>query len=124
MRQLVYILRRKPGMSLEEFQTYWREVHGPLVASHATTLGIKRYVQVHSLPTTRRITEGVRGPMAEPFDGVAELWIDREAAAGTPEEIEAAQQALAEDESNFIDFPNASFWLCDEYVFVGKEIPA
>jgi hypothetical protein len=27
MLKLVYCLRRKPDMSLEEFQKYWREVH-------------------------------------------------------------------------------------------------
>ena len=49
MIRLVFLLRRAPHLSLEEFQTYWRDTHGPLVASHATALGMLRYVQVHAL---------------------------------------------------------------------------
>ncbi|MFT5269899.1 MAG: hypothetical protein ACI88C_003345, partial [Acidimicrobiales bacterium] len=29
MIKLVFALRRKPELSLEEFQTYWRTVHAP-----------------------------------------------------------------------------------------------
>ena len=35
MIKLVYCLRRKPGMTWDEFSTYWREVHAPLVAAHS-----------------------------------------------------------------------------------------
>ena len=93
MQQFVYVLRRKQGLSLEEFQTYWREKHGPLVVSHAKTLGIQRYVQVHSIPRERP-THPIRGQMFEPYDGVAELWTDRSLAEGTEEEIESARRAL------------------------------
>ena len=48
MVKLTYCLRRKPGMSLEEFQRYWRDTHAPLVAESAEALGIRRYVQVHT----------------------------------------------------------------------------
>src|SRR5690349_13263560 len=34
MIRLTYVLRRRPGMSLAEFQDYWRNTHGPLVARH------------------------------------------------------------------------------------------
>ena len=32
MIRLVYVLRRLPNLSLQEFQDYWRDAHGPLVA--------------------------------------------------------------------------------------------
>ena len=38
MIRLTYLLRRKPGMSLDEFQGYYREVHGPLVAGNGRRL--------------------------------------------------------------------------------------
>ena len=49
MIKLVYCLRRLPELSREEFQRYWRENHGPLVRERADALGIRRYIQVHTL---------------------------------------------------------------------------
>jgi hypothetical protein len=44
MIKLTFCLRRKPDMTLEEFQRYWRETHAPLVAARAEALGIQRYL--------------------------------------------------------------------------------
>jgi hypothetical protein len=117
----VYILRRKPGMSLEEFQKYWLEHHGPLVKKHAATLGIKRYIQVHTLPPpqgAKRPTDPIRGKMLEPFDGVAELWSDAASATGSEEERREARRILAEDEAKFIDFATSSVWRGEEHVIL------
>src|SRR5881397_2777507 len=51
MIKLVFTLRRRDGMSREEFQRYWREQHAPLVARHARALRIRRYIQVHARET-------------------------------------------------------------------------
>ncbi len=48
MIKLSFCLRRKPELSRAEFQRYWREQHAPLVRSHAKTLRIARYVQLHT----------------------------------------------------------------------------
>ena len=115
MLKTVYVLRRKPGMTLEEFQNYWHEKHGPLVKQHAATLGIQRYIQVHSRPPSQaRPADPIRGPMLEPFDGVAELWTDAASATGSEEERRKAGQALAEDEANFIDFSRSAIWRGEE----------
>lgn len=119
MIRLVFVLRRKPGMSLGEFQQYWRGTHGPLVARHSTTLDIRRYVQVHTLedPVNDQLA-GARGKMEPPYDGVAELWWDnREALAasfGSPAG-QAAGRELLEDEGRFIDLPNSPLWFAYEY---------
>jgi uncharacterized protein (TIGR02118 family) len=121
--KLIYVLRRKPGMSLEEFQRYWRECHGPLVARYAATLGIRRYVQVHTrLPVQPVAPDPLRGPMQEPYDGVAELWLDAESATGTPHERREAARLLAEDEAKFIDFSRSAMWRGEERIFVGDPI--
>ncbi len=62
-------------MSLAEFQDRWHNVHGPIVAKHATTLNILRYVQDHTLddPMNEQMAKA-RGGMEPPYDGVAELW--------------------------------------------------
>jgi len=71
---LMFCLRRLPHLTREQFQRYWREVHAPLVRSHADALGLAGYVQNHALP------EGVNDKLARErgsptsFDGVAQLW--------------------------------------------------
>lgn len=115
MIRLVFLLRRRPDLSLEKFQQYWREQHGPLVASHAQRLNILRYIQVHTLEES--ITErmgGERGTMEIPYDGVAELWFESEASLGAVADGEAAR-VLLEDEREFIDLPRSPLWLAYEY---------
>jgi hypothetical protein len=117
MLKTVYVLRRRREMSLEEFQKYWLEHHGPLVKSHAATLGIKRYIQVHTRPpqASPAQPDPLRGQMLPPFDGVAELWTDPESATGSDEERREARRALAEDEAKFIDFANSAVWRGEEH---------
>src|SRR5260370_35579825 len=76
MIRLIYVLRRKPSMSRDEFQKNWHEVNGPLVAKLATALNILRYLQDHTLddPMIEQMARG-RGGMLPPYDGVTELWL-------------------------------------------------
>jgi uncharacterized protein (TIGR02118 family) len=117
MGHTVYVLRRKSGLTREAFQKYWREVHGPLVASHAEALGITRYVQMHTLDAARE--DELRGPMADPYDGVAELWWDAARATASEAVRKAALRALVEDELNFIDLARSSKWFSEDHAFVG-----
>jgi uncharacterized protein (TIGR02118 family) len=121
MIKFIYCLRRLPRLSREEFQRYWRETHGPLVRSHAGTLRIRRYVQVHTLhsPINDALRES-KGTL-EPYDGVAELWWDSAedlgTAAASPEGQKAAQ-ALLEDERRFIDLQGSAVWIGEEHAIV------
>lgn len=119
MIRLVYLLRRRPELSLEAFQEYWREQHGPLVASFASVLGIRRYVQVHALDDPmNEAMQQARGGMEPRYDGVAELWFDSEEAFAEASANAAGRHAgaaLLEDESKFIDLPNSPLWLNVEY---------
>ena len=79
MVKAVYMVARKPGLTIQEFQEHWREVHGPLVAQ---VPGLRRYVQnpaVLEAYAVRQMTH----------DGFSELWFDDlaalHAAALTPE---------------------------------------
>lgn len=49
MIKLTYCLHRLPHLSRAEFQRYWRETHAPLVAAAQQALGIRRYVQCHTM---------------------------------------------------------------------------
>lgn len=123
MIKLTFCLKRLPGLSREQFQTYWRETHAPLVQRHAGVLGIARYVQSHSLPEgTATALAQARGSVGQDYDGVAELWWDSMksfAAPGLTAEGRAAGQELLEDEARFIDLPNSPIFLVEEQQIVG-----
>jgi uncharacterized protein (TIGR02118 family) len=121
MIKIVFCLRRRPELSREEFQTYWRTTHAPLVRSHGDALGIRRYVQVHSIDDA--ISTAVAGSRhsPEPFDGVAELWLDSLdalVAAGSSDAGRAAAAALLEDERHFIDLEHSPLFLAEEHVII------
>ena len=88
----VEFVTHTPGMAIDAFQRYWRDVHGPLAA---TIPVIRRYVQSH---TRRSAYEGGRTPA---YDGVAMTWFDdtqaMRASAASPE-----YARVRADEANFI----------------------
>lgn len=111
--KLTFALRRAPHLSREEFQRYWREQHAPLVEKHKEVLGIRRYVQVHTLDTPANAAlRASRGAPPE-YDGVAELWLDSAEIRTTPEAARAGAELL-EDERRFIDLESSPLWLSEE----------
>jgi uncharacterized protein (TIGR02118 family) len=123
MIKLVFMVRRRDGITREEFQRYWKEEHAELVRRHAELLRIRRYVQTHARDTDLDdALAGSRGSEPHQYDGVAELsWdsIDDLVQAATSEEGQTAQQALLEDERRFIDLANSPIWLGEEIVMIG-----
>lgn len=122
MIKLTFCLVRLPHLTRDAFQKYWWETHGPLVASVAETLQIRRYVQLHSL--SPEASEGLRASRNAPpeFDGVAQLWFDSVEAVienGRRPEAVAAGALLLEDEKRFIDLPRSPLWWGEEKVVVG-----
>ncbi|MCW5737207.1 MAG: EthD domain-containing protein [Enhydrobacter sp.] len=119
MLKLTFCLRRRPGLSLPEFQDYWVNKHGPLVRRLQPALGMVRYVQVHRLGGD--LADGLRRARSapEPYDGVAELWWESEEsfrAAGKNPGAREAGRLLLEDEARFIDLANSPLWLNREHV--------
>jgi uncharacterized protein (TIGR02118 family) len=115
--KLVFCLRRLPHLSREEFQRYWYDRHAPLVRAHAATLGIRRYVQTHTLP--HPLNDALRASRGGPdaCDGVGELWWDSAealaAVIATPEG-RAAGAALLDDERRFIDLARSPLFVAEE----------
>lgn len=67
-------MKRRAGLSVEEFRAYYERHHAPLAAEHAAGLSryVRRYWEPHDHPET--------GPAGElPYDVVTELWFDDEA---------------------------------------------
>lgn len=120
MIKISYLMRRLPHLSLEEFQTYWSEKHPQAAPEDAfSTLGVKRYVQVLVLDTDARdLVVGPRKGLVEPFDGMAELWVDSIDAIEGNWSTEKAKEYLDiffKDEQNFIDWTRST-------ILVSKEI--
>jgi len=117
MIKLVFCCRRKQGMTLDQFQRRWLEVHGPLVRKLRECLPqMKRYVQSHTLAgganDLLRASRGTR----EAFDGITEVWFESlEAMAGQGDASIEAAIALYEDEAEFIDFSNSSVFVTTEH---------
>jgi hypothetical protein len=116
--KLVFCCRRKPGVSVEEFQRYWLDSHGPLVRSLREAIPqMQRYVQSHTVygPATDAVRAS-RGT-EEPYDGVTEVWLDDDPAVAvpTPASIEAGLRLL-EDELSFLDMSRSSVFLTVEHV--------
>ncbi len=118
MIRLNFALCRRPEMDRDAFQQYWRETHGPLVASVARTLGMRRYVQSHTLDDP--LYDGLRTAregMHEPYDGIASVWWDTRDAMTEHARSQAGRAAgalLLEDEARFIDLAGSCLWLSQE----------
>jgi uncharacterized protein (TIGR02118 family) len=117
MIKLTFCLMRLPHLTREAFQRYWFDTHGPLVASVAETLQIRRYVQLHSLPPEASAPIRASRDAPAEFDGVALLWFDSLEAVnenGRRPEAQAAAAMLLEDERTFIDLPRSPLWWGEE----------
>lgn len=108
MVKLIALVKRKDGMTLEEFSRYWREHHGPLAISMLP--GVKRYVQNHAV----RLASG-----GDPqIDGVVELWFDDLEAQRRCAAFWASDEGkpIRDDEERFIDRSKMIFFVAEEKV--------
>ncbi|WP_169569958.1 EthD domain-containing protein [Sneathiella limimaris] len=112
--KLTFCLRRKSGMTADEFHSYWQETHGPLVRKLKTALGVYRYTQIRHVECEIGAAMGAVRNVSVPFDGVAELYwrsmTELETALRSTEGREAGR-ILLEDEQRFIDLENSPIWL-------------
>jgi uncharacterized protein (TIGR02118 family) len=118
MLKLIFCLRRRPDVSEQEFHRYWRDEHGPLVARHAPVLGIRRYVQLHTVPGALNQALAASRHTPEAYDGVAELWFDDAEALATSAGSAAGMAAAAElarDEQRFIDHASSPLFVAEEH---------
>ena len=118
MIKLVFTLRRRPEMTRDQFQAYWRDHHASLVSRHADALRLRRYVQTHARSSELATAQSAaRGSEPDVYDGQAELWWDSlddiVAAVSTPTGQQAAIELL-EDERRFIDLERSPLWIGEE----------
>jgi len=92
MFKVIVLLKRRPGMSVEEFQSYWAYQHGPLLARCAE---VRRHVQSSALAQGYQ-----KGELL--FDGISETWFDS-VAAFEVFRVGALSAAISADLGNFVD---------------------
>ena len=105
MVTVLTFLKRKAGMSVEDFQEYWRTRHPDVVTRLP---GVRRYVQSHVLPSTY-----AKGEPAH--DGIAEVWADDTEALRAMTRS-PAHAAVEIDEAKFIDRARMGFIVTEEHV--------
>lgn len=91
MVKTVTLLNRRVDLTPEQFHSYWRDVHGPLVLAIP---GVRRYVQCRPFTVT---------DAAPSYDGIAEVWYD---------DVESMQRAFSS--------PEYARLLADEINFMGS----
>ncbi|UDY37825.1 EthD domain-containing protein [Dermatobacter hominis] len=117
MVKMFALLRRREGMSTEEFRAHWRDVHGPLIRdTPELARHIVRYEQhPRHRPDALSGTAGV--------DGVAVQWFrsidDFLAFISEP----GYQELIAPDERRFLDTDSIEFLITEEpnVVIAGPE---
>jgi uncharacterized protein (TIGR02118 family) len=122
MIKLTFCLRRKEGLSYEEFHDYWLNRHGPLVRTQMEALKIRKYVQCHQI-NDPEFNEGIGKSRNAPpaYDGIAELWYDSVESVTENGRYDATRKAgriLLEDERNFIDLENSPLWFNEEHIII------
>lgn len=109
------ILRRRPGMTHEDFVRYHRERHAPLFTSlPEVKQHVRRYVQCHAVEG-----ETLPGLPHSNIDGTTELWFDDLAGLAAVFTAPGHMKKIRPDEQNFLDFYNREFLVGTEYAVIG-----
>jgi len=129
MFKVIAMMKRKQGISLDEFRHHYETIHAPMgLKSLANT---KRYFRRYLHPIselgmdsglTQAITEvaanpGVLGQEGTEFDVITEMWFENRAefekafrAMGTPEHLKMS----TEDSMRFMDMSKSRMYTVDE----------
>ena len=110
MIKLIVLAVRKQGMTFEEFDTYWREQHGPLVKSVTEfSRHVRKYVQSH------RASGNIPLAGEAACDGVAELWFDSVDAMNEAFQEPRYLEVIRPDEMKFFDADRSQSIVCEEH---------
>lgn len=118
MFKIVFCCRCKPETSLEGFHRYWLDKHGGCVESVRKALpSMTRHVQNHT--EAGAMTDSLRASSGtdEPYDGVAEIWVEMTMEGDDP--AATAMARLLEDENKFVDMARSSVFATEEHVNFG-----
>ena len=107
MVKLIAMMKRKPGLTQDEFSKYWKEIHALVALKNIP--GLEKYVQNHQVKLNDR----------EPaYDGIAELWFkDMESFKYMSKWYRSDEgKVLRDDEARFMDTSKMVSYVCEELV--------
>jgi hypothetical protein len=122
-------MRRKSGLSREEFIAYYNERHLANVSRILPATGTGRRVHIRNFvdpehPLASMIGDGRAAPGEPPFDCLTEIIFDNDALAADFFRSFFAPEAIAqirEDEAQFIDLDSIRFYMVDSIEVVRGE---
>ncbi len=113
MIKTIALIKRKPGISREEFVAHYEDVHAPLALKHLPM--IKKYIRNHVVDIP-----DVEGP---DFDCISEFWFDSlEEAMGVMEFVQSDEgKIFRDDEEKFMDRDETIAFMVEEKISKIKE---
>jgi uncharacterized protein (TIGR02118 family) len=88
----MFMIKRKPGLTLAGFREHWLKVHAPIALRE---LKPSRYVQCHTIESVYNFCE-------PQWDGISHLWFNDAESAEREMAAAARSKALTEDGDKFI----------------------
>lgn len=109
MKKLILFVKRKPGLTHEQFRAHYESTHAPLAKSKLSSW-LVRY--------QRNFLSPLPGQAEPPYDCVTEFWFADQAALEASMNWTRTEegQVLARDEENFMDRSSMRTFLADEAV--------
>jgi len=116
MVKMIAMVKKKEGLSIEEFAQYWYLKHAPLATKlvpQSVTAGWKKYLQNYAL--------SLNGKAHAPYDGVAEIYFSDLAAFWKWNDWYYSEdgKALRDDEDNFMDRSQTVVIIAEEKMVIG-----
>lgn len=115
LKTLIVCVKRKPGLTPEEFSLYYRETHAPLLMSCPDfTRHLHSYTQHHAIDSNAPVAAlfGASGD----YDAVAVLTFKNEDALKRAFEEPQYLERIRPDEPNFVDLDNCLSFIADPVV--------
>ncbi|KAF9893247.1 hypothetical protein FE257_011677 [Aspergillus nanangensis] len=120
--KIQWYIKRKEGMSPEDFHKYWEEDHAEFVQNIPGFRQItKRYSQFHPAPEFQAKAAALGMPTLD-FDGVAELWVESVDAYGKHMSQEALLEASQKEGAMFMG-PGSRVLIGYETLVHGEPVP-
>ena len=111
-------MRKKKGLTQEQFVNHWINVHAPMIPPKKVP-GLRKYIQNYPAPGMPARPEFESG-----IDGIAEMWFDDvESLVAFQQWLNTSDEAkdLQEDSAKFLDFDEGIpfVFVAEEHVTIG-----
>jgi len=110
MIKFTILLRRRAGLTHEQFVDYHRQQHAPLFMSLPVVQdNVRRYVQQHTIDAP------LPGLPPTTIDGLPELWFDDVESVANVFTAPSYLETIRPDEEKFLDLHGCEFILSEEH---------